>query len=124
MSPHFFLREGQPYWTVCVRYRVAGEPGLRPKTKKNELPVDWGERERLLYQHLKAWRGQEAERRGEPHFVIARNRDLVAVVEALPRSKTELRALSGFGPKKVSQYGPEILGIVQAFLTNPPKTDG
>lgn len=65
-----------------------------------------------LYDALKAWRRERAAADGVPAYVVAHDSMLAAVAEARPRTLDELRAIKGFGPKKVASLGEEILGVI------------
>ena len=67
-----------------------------------------------LYEALKAWRRERASAEGVPAYVVAHDSMLAAVAEARPTTLDELRAIKGFGPKKLEKYGVEILAIVRA----------
>jgi DNA topoisomerase-3 len=66
---------------------------------------------------LKAWRLEEAHRRGVPAFRIFSDRTLKAVATSRPRNEEELLGLYGFGPKNVRQYGSKVLKIVASTAT-------
>jgi superfamily II DNA helicase RecQ len=40
---------------------------------------------------------------------------LMALIEQLPSSITELKTIKGFGKKKVKQFGNELLDIINAY---------
>jgi ATP-dependent DNA helicase PIF1 len=67
-----------------------------------------------LFGKLKAWRAQRAQSENLPAYIIAHDRTLSAVAVAKPATPQQLLGVSGFGPKKVETYGPEILAIVTA----------
>ncbi len=70
----------------------------------------------VLFEKLKQWRFQRSKTDNLPPYIIAHNTSLSAVATALPKNEQQLRALSGFGARKVEIYGPEILAIVQSHL--------
>lgn len=69
-----------------------------------------------LFAVLRKWRLEKARALNIPAFVIFSDKALQGVAAALPQNKPGLRAIKGIGPAKVSQYGSEILAIVQDFL--------
>ncbi len=61
---------------------------------------------------LRAWRIEQARRRGVPPYVILHDRTLEAIASSLPRSRDELRSMPGIGPAKLDAYGAVILDLV------------
>jgi ATP-dependent DNA helicase RecQ len=66
---------------------------------------------------LRAWRIEQARRRGVPPFVILHDRTLDAIAASLPASRDELLSLPGIGPAKLDAHGDAILGLVAAVLS-------
>jgi len=66
-----------------------------------------------LIQALKAWRLEEARRRGVPAFRIFSDRTLRAIAAAQPADAESLLAVTGVGPVLVQQYGEQILALIQ-----------
>ncbi len=65
-----------------------------------------------LLDKLKAWRLKRASSDKVAAYMIAHNASLEAVATAMPTTKQQLLGISGFGPKKVDNYGDDILKIV------------
>jgi ATP-dependent DNA helicase RecQ len=65
-----------------------------------------------LLARLKAWRKQRAEEANLPAYCILHNSTIEEIASLGPRSSNELLKLNGMGPKRVEQYGDEILAIV------------
>jgi ATP-dependent DNA helicase PIF1 len=65
-----------------------------------------------LLKKLKAWRLGRAQKDSLPAYIIAHDKTLEALAAYPPTSQAELRAMPGFGPKKVEQYGPDILTLL------------
>jgi ATP-dependent DNA helicase RecQ len=61
---------------------------------------------------LRAWRLDEARRRGVAPFIILHDRTLVAIAAARPTSRDALGNVAGIGPSKLAEYGDAILGVV------------
>jgi ATP-dependent DNA helicase RecQ len=68
-----------------------------------------------LREYLREWRRTTARDLGIAAFVILHDTTLDALCAAKPRSLQALRAVSGFGDKKVDRYGQEILEAFQTF---------
>ena len=65
---------------------------------------------------LRAWRIEQARRKGMPPYVILHDRTLDAIASSLPRSLDDLWSLPGIGPAKLDAYGPAILALVESVL--------
>ncbi|HEU4699808.1 MAG TPA: ATP-dependent DNA helicase RecQ [Gemmatimonadales bacterium] len=65
-----------------------------------------------LFARLKAWRGDEARRRGVPAYVVFADKTLAAIAAAKPKGPNQLLAVKGMGPAKLEAYGEAILALV------------
>jgi ATP-dependent DNA helicase RecQ len=61
---------------------------------------------------LRAWRIEQARKRGVPPYVILHDRTLDAIASSLPDSRDALREVPGIGPAKLERYGAAILDLV------------
>jgi ATP-dependent DNA helicase RecQ len=61
---------------------------------------------------LRAWRIEQARRKGVPPYVILHDRTLDAIASSLPQSLRDLEGLPGIGPAKLKTYGDAILSMV------------
>jgi ATP-dependent DNA helicase RecQ len=66
-----------------------------------------------LFQRLRAWRRERALATGVPAYIVAHDAVLRRIAQARPQDITELDAIPGIGPKKLSQFGDDILGLVR-----------
>ncbi len=106
----FFMDAGDPYWTVFIEY----EPILEKKPS-SPPPEPLSKEQQALYDRLRGWRKERADKDGVPVYVVATNKELVAVAMAAPKSPEALKAINGFGQGKVAKYGEEITALVSAF---------
>ena len=83
-----------------------------------------------LFKSMMAWRNQKAQELGIAHFQILHQRVLIQIVVCLPDNKTDLKKISGVGPKTITSYGDEITAMVKAYrkvnniemvILNPPR---
>ncbi|SMC59706.1 HRDC domain-containing protein [Desulfocicer vacuolatum DSM 3385] len=83
-----------------------------------------------LFRSMMAWRNQKAQELEVAHFQILHQRVLIQIVVHLPDNKTDLRKISGVGPKTIENYGDEIIAMVAAYrkahgietvILNPPR---
>jgi hypothetical protein len=65
-----------------------------------------------LLTKLKAWRRGRAERDSVPAFIVAHDTTLASLAANPPQNLAGLNAAKGFGPKKIEQYGSEILEVL------------
>ena len=69
-----------------------------------------------LYQALKDYRLLKSRTEDVKAYYVYTNKQLTEIILKLPRTKEELIAIKGFGPKKVEKYGEDILRIIQNNL--------
>jgi ATP-dependent DNA helicase RecQ len=63
---------------------------------------------------LRAWRLDEARRRGIAPFIILHDRTLRAIAARRPRSIDDLGSVPGIGPGKLAEYGEALIHVVRA----------
>jgi ATP-dependent DNA helicase RecQ len=71
--------------------------------------------QQLLFEGLRQWRKERADKDGIPVFIIGTNRELTDIAVKAPKSLEGLGAIKGFGKGKVKKYGRQILDIVKGF---------
>ena len=74
-----------------------------------------------LYSILLSWRAARAEADDVPASNIAPIRTLKAIAETKPVTLAELRKVEGMGPKRIRNYGAEIIDIVLRHLGQDPE---
>jgi superfamily II DNA helicase RecQ len=105
----FFMRDGSPGWTVFLEYEPVLESGDNAETS------GMNEAERLLFERLRQWRREQAEKEGVPTYIVATNREIKDIIKHTPRSLEALKAIRGFGKKKIEKYGAAVTGLIKAF---------
>jgi len=68
-----------------------------------------------LFEQLRALRAKLADQRGLPPYVIFHDRSLIEMATWLPRTPGELAQIYGVGQRKIEQYGPRFLPVIQAY---------
>lgn len=103
----FFKTTKKAYWTVFLEY----DEVLEPEKRKDQLT----EPEKLLFQRLREWRKQKAEAGGVPVYIIATNGELNELIKKTPKTIEALKAIRGFGQKKIEKYGKELTEMITNF---------
>ncbi|PRR84613.1 DNA helicase RecQ [Clostridium vincentii] len=65
-----------------------------------------------LYNILKIWRKQRANRDSIKPYIIFSDATLIEIVNKLPKSMEDLFEIRGVGEKKIERYGDEVLKII------------
>lgn len=72
---------------------------------------------------LKKWRATEGAKRRIPLYMVAGNKTLEALAMNMPTTLTQLKTVSGVGPKMVERYGEELVGLIREHLGVVSVTD-
>jgi superfamily II DNA helicase RecQ len=102
-----FRANDKLYWTVFLEYET-----ILPKQKEE---TDLSEAEEVLFEKLRVWRKEKAEKAGVPVYIISTNKQLKELVMKKPKSLEEIKSIDGFGKKKIENYGSELLTIIKNF---------
>ena len=100
--------------TVRLRSDPERRRPRRTKRAAAEALADLSERDRSLFESLRAWRLEAAKARGVPPYVVFHDRTLAAIAQARPGGLADLTAISGVGEKKAERFGDGVLEIVSA----------
>jgi len=76
----------------------------------DEEPLD--SIEALIFESLRELRLDLAKSEGVPAYVIAHDRTLRELARLRPRDEDELRAVPGFGERRVERYGEAFLDVL------------
>jgi len=82
----------------------------RPAEIPTGVPID-----EPLREYLRAWRRTTAKRQSVPAYVVMHDTSLEELCRVRPKSLFELRAVTGFGERKVEHYGEQILEALADF---------
>ena len=151
LREHFFTSGGVPHLLCVVEYREASartaqqalvkprptsarpaepippttesQPGRarKARTSQHDPLETLDEAQRMIFQTLRAWRSDTARHEGVPPYVVLTNRELVAVVERLPRSRSALVEVPGIGKGKVERHGEALLAQLADAIDNISK---
>lgn len=84
----------------------------RPKRAAKVLNVDANSESGELLSRLKTWRRDVSSDLGVPAFMVMHDRTLNEIANMMPERMSDLEFVRGLGPKKISQFGDDILSIV------------
>jgi len=71
--------------------------------------------EHELREYMRAWRRTVSREQGIPAFIVMFDTSLDALCRKRPRTHDELRAIPGFGQRKIETYGDQILAALARF---------
>lgn len=94
---------------------AGGSPKVksRKSRKRTQREREIRAADSALFETLREWRLTQARRKGVPAFRILSDRVLESICKVQPASEGELLEIQGIGPKIASQYGSDLLRIVQ-----------
>lgn len=139
MREHFFVAQELPH-LVCIvscRRRPAAAAACEPTQKSARdpdtrqqpspdsgkrsasPPPDFNDEQRRLYDVIRRWRAEQAERSGVPRYVVLTNRDVELLVRRRPATLAALRRLPGIGEAKINHYGEALLALLRPADAGP-----
>ncbi len=68
-----------------------------------------------LYERLRAFRRETAEKRGVPAYVIFTDMTLREIARKKPKNLLELMEVRGIGSEKAEKYGSAVIGIIKGY---------
>lgn len=86
-------------------------PGVAARVVRKSMP----EYDPVLFERLRALRASLASERDLPAFVIFHDRTLIEMATYFPHTPDELGKIYGVGQRKVFEYGPHFLPVIQAY---------
>lgn len=108
----FFIHAGRPYWSVFIEYEEIEDKNVEKLTQALD------ERQKLVFERLKAWRKEKGKELGMPVYVVFSNNQLVELAKRLPQTYEAMKSINGIGDKKVKSFGKEVLDILRTFEGN------
>lgn len=102
--------ETQSQWSVLIHYE---QTVTKRVTQMREI-IDLSEHQQKVYENLRLWRNDKADKEGIKSFMICHNSELMEVAVRCPNTTTELRKIKGFGNFKAEKYGDDILSVLNA----------
>ena len=108
---HLFMKDNAPAGSGRTRRKKPA--ASKTKSRKGKGASVSKTQSPALEEALRAWRLQEAKRRGVPAFRIFTDRVLQTMLDERPQNDTELLAISGIGLATVKQYGQQLYRLLQ-----------
>jgi superfamily II DNA helicase RecQ len=112
----FFEHDKEHYWSVFFEYEILSKHPDKDQKETEKLDDD----QRPVYEKLKQWRNEAAQKEGIPPYMIAKNKDILFMVESRITTHEALRQIKGFGDRKMEKYGQDILEILKRFYEETP----
>jgi ATP-dependent DNA helicase RecQ len=89
-------------------------PGGPAKARAGRAPDPAsGPEDAGLFERLRALRRRLAGERGVPAYLVFHDSTLHAIAASRPASEAALLAVPGLGPRKLADYGAEVLEVVR-----------
>lgn len=87
----------------------------RSRARGSEARAKLSDRDRALFDELRSLRASLAKEKSVPPYVVCHDRALLEIAQKKPLTHGALHEISGFGDKKVQDYGAAILDLVGDF---------
>ncbi|HVO60721.1 MAG TPA: RecQ family ATP-dependent DNA helicase [Terriglobales bacterium] len=110
-----------PWLSAPARLQPAQSPGDgrlgRPPaaTVDSARPAQWAFGDPELREYLREWRRNTARQQNVPAYIVMYDTSLEEICQTPPNSLAELRRITGFGERKTSIYGEQILAALRQF---------
>lgn len=99
-----------------IRAKAAIEPSDKNfKKKASTFSLEGNMKHPELYRILRTWCNQKADNMNVDTYMILPYKVLIELINQLPASLSDLKKVKGFGAKKVSQFGKEILAMIMEY---------
>lgn len=96
----------------AVRVAPPGRSHADASRRGADAMAALGEGDRVLFQTLRRWRSETAQREGVPPYVVLTNHQLLLVVQGKPSTRNALAQVEGLGTAKVERYGEAMLAVL------------
>jgi len=103
------------FWSIVIFYQ---EKAVRKLTNNSKLAaLDYGdlsEADKQLYEVLRIWRQDRADKLKVPNFLVCHTAELFSIAKYRPQSLDELAKIKGFGSHKIAKIGDDILALLNS----------
>ncbi len=87
----------------------AGRSRGEAASRLRDLQAGMSERDKALFEQLKALRRRLADAESVPPYVVCHDRSLLEIVDKKPGDLSALEGITGLGKAKITRYGTAIL---------------
>ncbi|HVT02012.1 MAG TPA: DNA helicase RecQ [Thermoanaerobaculia bacterium] len=95
--------------------RLVRLKGANDRRKSGKQETSWEGVDRDLFDVLRRWRKQEADRRGVPPFVIFSDNTLRQLATVRPSSTLKMRRIYGVGEAKLEEFGRPVIELITSY---------
>ena len=119
-----FVHEGTPYWSFYVSYTLpdAAPSGVvsreTGKTDKEKWRKQLGDQDWPVFNALREWRKERADKEGVPPYLVFTNEQLTRMILDKVESLSALGRIPQVGPSRVEKYGKDVLRILNERTTD------
>jgi superfamily II DNA helicase RecQ len=110
-STNFVTTTTTDYWSAVVFYESKKVTEILEKESEIELSAN----EIEIFNALKIWRNDLANKLGWSAFRICHNSHLIAIAKDKPKNIESLQKIKGFGETKTEKYGDDIIVLLNSF---------
>ncbi|MGH3896409.1 MAG: ATP-dependent DNA helicase UvrD2 [Rhodococcus qingshengii] len=101
----------RPRCRVCGKPLIGTSATMLGRCEKCPSNVDLE-----LLEHLKAWRLDKSKELKVPAYVVFSDNTLMAIAEQRPQDNRGLVSIPGIGPKKLDNFGEDVLAVIRGEL--------
>ena len=105
---------GNRYWSILIGYKrlEVEEKEIKHNKFACESLSELSAEDIGLFEKLKRWRYEKAQRLGVPEYLILPNKTLMTIAKLRPGTTEELMNVHGIGERKIADYGEEIIKLI------------
>lgn len=115
-----FVNGDNPFWSIVAFYKNEVKESIESTKKMANPDSELSSEEFQLLEKLKNWRREKAISNAIPNYMVCTNSELISLVKIKPTSIDDLIQIKGFGLQKSSNYGEDILEIINSDVSTPP----
>jgi ribonuclease D len=112
-STNFVTTGSADYWSAVVFY--VPKATVKSKTENKIPEEDLSPQETKIFNALRLWRNDLAQKLDWSSFRICHNSHLIAVAKSNPHTLEDLEQVTGFGKARTEKYGDAILAVLNAL---------
>jgi superfamily II DNA helicase RecQ len=112
-STNFVTTGSVDFWSAAVFYVPIHNNKKTTTTKFSE--EDLSQQEHKIFNALRHWRNDLAQKLDWSAFRICHNTHLIAVAQSNPQTLEGLEKVPGFGKARTEKYGEDILAVLNAL---------